>query len=83
MSFLDIPQVLKMEFNPKHSIRAVKGFALKNFKSSMGADVNPKSLSVHFLGKPMKDAVKLAHLECGNSALVVQYEKQQQQQKQP
>ena len=62
-----------MEFNAKHNVKAVKGFTLATFKDSLGTNVNPKSLSVHFKGEPLRDAVKLVHLECGKSALVVKY----------
>ena len=62
-----------MEFNPKHNIKAVKGFALAHFKDSFGTNVNPKSLTVHSMGEPLKDAVKLVQLECGNSPLIVEH----------
>ena len=60
-----------MEFNPKHNIRAVKGFALANFKDSWGANVHPKSLCVLFMGENLKDTEKLINLDCGKSALIV------------
>ena len=63
-----------MEFNPKYNIKAVKGFALANFKDSLGTNIHLKNLHVFFMGKPLKDKDKLVHLNCGKSALVVKHQ---------
>ena len=66
-------QMVIMEFNPKHNVKAVKGFAMKHISKGSEKKVNPSNIVITLNEQTLKDNVKLADLNCADTPLVVNY----------
>ena len=62
-----------MEFNPKHNVKAVKGFAMKHISKQSKMRVNPANIVITLNDRPLKNNHKLAELNCADTPLVVNY----------